>query len=36
MEKEENAEGEDKEGSKSVDWGAVDVVGGCLKMGIDR
>lgn len=28
------ADDEDGEGAKPVDWSAVDVVGGCLKMGI--
>ena len=38
----ENADGEAGEGGgeeaekKKVDWEAVDVVGGCLKMGIGR
>ncbi len=32
----EEVEGEEGEIAKEVDWEAVDVVGGCLKMGIRR
>jgi len=35
-EREDDVEGEEKDGLKKVDWESVDVVGGCLKMGITR
>jgi len=35
-EREDDVEGEEKDGVKKVDWESVDVVGGCLKMGITR
>ncbi|WWD17800.1 hypothetical protein CI109_102242 [Kwoniella shandongensis] len=35
-EQDSGSEAEDEEGKKKVDWESVDVIGGCLKMGLGR